>query len=241
MLEFEELPSSNSWAMEHIPELRHGDVVRALLQTAGRGRLERKWCSGVRGSLTFSMILRDPRLIPMGPNLGQLAACAVLRTLQANGIEAKLKWPNDVLVCDRKICGILVEQAGGGGGDFVVGVGLNVNLSRAEIEAFALDRPATSMQCESGKCWDEGRILVSLLEEYGRQMSAAFDRGLAPMLDVWNSHDWLAGREVKVLGCGQAQAGLYLGLDEAGRMRLRLDSGVEESCWTGDVERVIAG
>lgn len=240
ILEFEELPSTNSWAMEHLPELRHGDVVRALRQTAGRGRLERKWCSGTQGSLTFSIILRDARLLTLGPNLGQLAACAVLRTLGENGVEAKLKWPNDVLVCDSKICGILVEQAGGGG-DFVVGIGLNVNLSGPDMEAFALDRPATSLQCETGKKCDEGRILVALLEEYERQVAAALTDGLGGMLAVWAGHDWLAGREVKVLGSGQVLEGRCLGLDDGGRMRLRLGSGVEECCWTGDVERVIAG
>ena len=238
LLAFDELPSTNTWALGTLVGLRNGDVVWTRRQLSGRGRLDRKWCSVSNGSLTFSVVLRDKRLIPFGPNLGQLAACALLETLSEQGVDGRLKWPNDVMVGDRKIAGILVEQAGSDG-DFVVGVGLNVNLSGADLAGFALDRPAISLQLATGRRVDEEGVLACLLVAFSRQVSGVMAHGLVQMRDVWERHDWLAGREVRVMGNGQVLEGRYLGIDEAGRLRIRLASGIEEECWTGDVERVL--
>ncbi len=238
LFEFESLPSTNTWALEHLAEARHGDVVWAHRQTAGRGRLGRSWQAAPDGSLTCSVILKDPDLVAFGPNLGQLAACAVLESLEAEGVAAKVKWPNDVMASDRKIAGVLVEQ-GEGQGNYVVGIGLNVNLSAADLSA--LDRPAVSLRMLTGRTHDVRALLEKVTQRFRVRVEEVAKAGLAPLREVWAGHDWLAGRKIRVTGVGGEMEGTYGGMDEIGRLRVLPASGAEELFWTGDVERVQAG
>lgn len=238
MIFFETLPSTNTWALEHLDELDHGDVVWTRMQIGGRGRLGRKWSAVESGSLTCSFVLRDLSIVPLAANLGQLAACAVLDCLWEYGVtKGMVKWPNDVMVDDGKMSGVLVEQ-GREAGDYVVGVGLNVNLSAEDFAGFGLDRPAISMRMVTGKPYDLEKVLSVLTKRFGGWVGRAREEGLNPLWAMWGRHDWLTGRRITVAIADTILEGLYLGVDEMGRLRVRLSSGVEERCWTGDVERV---
>lgn len=240
MIFFETLPSTNTWALEHLDELNHGDVVWTRRQTGGRGRLGRMWSAVESGSLTCSFILRDHSIVPLAANLGQLAACAVLDCLWEYGIpHGMVKWPNDVMVDDGKMSGVLVEQ-GCGVGDYVVGVGLNVNLAAEDFAGFGLDRPAISMSMVTGKPHDLEKVLSVLAKRFSGWVGRVREEGLNPLWAMWGRHDWLTGRRISVTMVDHVVDGVYLGVDELGRLRLRLSSGVEERCWTGDVERVKA-
>ncbi len=148
-----------------------------------------------------------------------------------------VKWPNDVMVDDCKLAGILVEQ-GKGGGDYVVGVGLNVNLTAEDFTEVGLDRPAVSMRVVTGKLYDVEKVLAVLAKRFSGWVQRAREEGLNPLWAVWGRHDWLAGRRVTVAGVDGVVEGAYLGVDEIGRLRIRTIAGAEERFWTGDVERV---
>ncbi len=197
----------------------------------------REWSAVAEGSLTCSVVLRDPALTPIAANLGQMAACAVLDSLRKFGIDGMVKWPNDVMVGDGKVAGVLVEQ-GQAAGDYVVGVGLNVNLTEEEFEGLGLDRPALSMRTVTGRCHEVEDVLSDLVKRFSDWIDKVGSEGLDPLWVTWGKHDWLAGRAIRVLGIEGVVEGVYLGVDELGRLRLGLESGVEERCWTGDVERV---
>jgi len=233
---FDELPSTNTWMLDHAGEMRHGDVVRARTQTSGRGRLDRSWLALPGRSLVISCALREPAFIPLGPNVGQFAACAVADTLAGFGLVAALKWPNDVLAADRKIAGILVELA-----DtpplVVLGIGININVTEGEFRAAALDRPATSMQAVTGLTVDMDAVLRALLGELERWLDRATTAGMAPLLKRWATADWLAGHAIEVETASGLVTGQYAGLDELGRLRVARAGG-EETLWTGDVVRV---
>lgn len=199
----------------------------------------RVWCSVDDGSLTCSVVLRDPALAPLAANLGQLAACAVVDCLGEHGIAGMMKWPNDVMVHECKVAGVLVEQ-GKSGGDYVVGVGLNVNLTADDFEGCVLDRPAASMYTVTGRRFDTEAVLTVLLLRFRGWLDKVRRDGLGELWAAWGTHDWLAGRRIRVTGADGVREGVYLGVDELGRLRLRLPSGDEEQCWTGDVERVKA-
>jgi len=233
---FDELPSTNNWMLEHAGELRHGDVVQARAQTAGRGRLDRSWLSLPGRSLAISCALRDPAFIPLGPNIGQFAACAVADTLAGFGLAAAFKWPNDVLVADRKIAGILVELADAPP-VLVLGIGINVNVTEGDFRAAALDRPATSMQAATGITFDVDVVLRALLGHLEGWLDRAVTEGVAPLLRRWAAADWLAGHAIEVETASGLVTGRYEGLDELGRLRVARAGG-EESLWTGDVVRV---
>jgi len=234
LLRFPALSSTNTWAAEHIDELGHGDVVWALTQTAGRGRLDRVWLAPTGTSLTVSVVIEDIALTPLAANLGQLAACAVLDTLSEKHIPGALKWPNDVMARDCKVAGLLTEQAPRSGA-FILGIGLNVNTTAVELAKAGLDRPVTSMRDLAGHEFDLAETLQVLLRNLARGIDEARAHGLVYLWETWKQHDWLSGRQVSVMGHGRQIQGTYLGVDAEGRLRIRNGVGAEEVLWTGDV------
>ncbi|GAC1439676.1 MAG: biotin--[acetyl-CoA-carboxylase] ligase [Mycobacteriales bacterium] len=137
-----------------------GLVIVAESQTAGRGRLDRAWTSPPRAGLTFSVLLR-PTLAPAQWGwLPLLSGVAVARALRGQtGVDAVLKWPNDVLIDGRKVCGLLAEAVVPGA--VVVGIGLNVTTRPLELPHDA----ATSLQIEGATTTDRDTVLRAVLRE----------------------------------------------------------------------------
>jgi BirA family biotin operon repressor/biotin-[acetyl-CoA-carboxylase] ligase len=144
-----------------------GLVLVAETQTAGRGRLDRTWSSPPRAALTASVLLRPAGVPPSAlawlPLFTGIAVTAALR--DEAGVTAGLKWPNDVLVADRKIAGILAEVHGHA---IVAGVGLNVTLTEAELPV----PTATSLLLEDAACLDRERLLAAVLTELAGRYTA---------------------------------------------------------------------
>jgi len=137
-----------------------GLVVVAEQQTAGRGRLDRTWTSPARAGLTFSALVRPASPVAGWGWIPLLAGLAVTRALRSRAeVAADLKWPNDVLVGGRKVCGILAEVAAPGA--VVIGVGLNVSARRDELPV----ETATSLALEGAASTDRDTILRAVLRE----------------------------------------------------------------------------
>lgn len=196
-----------------------GTGIVAEHQTAGRGRLERVWETPPRSALTFSVLLRPTVPAASWPWLPLLIGCSVAHVLRGAGHDAGLKWPNDVLLGERKVAGILVERIETDrGAAAVVGVGLNVGMTRAELPV----AEATSLFVGSGAEPDRTDLLVALLdtlwEEYvgwqtggepARRRLAASYAGLCVTL----------GRAVRVdLPAGRQLAGRATEIDTDGRL-----------------------
>jgi BirA family biotin operon repressor/biotin-[acetyl-CoA-carboxylase] ligase len=165
---FAKLDSTNLHALANIHELSDGDVIQALVQTDGHGRLGRRWLSDVPGNLCVSLVLKPAHVSPADlplANLSQLLALSVCRALDARGARATLKWPNDVLVDGYKIAGLLAETvtrfdfAG-----LVLGLGVNLNLDPETIAS--IDQPATSLSACTGKPVDVTGFRDSVLEDF---------------------------------------------------------------------------
>jgi BirA family biotin operon repressor/biotin-[acetyl-CoA-carboxylase] ligase len=176
-----------------------GLVLVAEAQTLGRGRLGRTWTSPPRAGLTFSTLLT----VPPSPWVPLLAGVAVCRALgEAAGVDARLKWPNDVLVGDRKICGVLAEVAAG---QVVLGMGLNVSTRADELPP---DRPATSVLLAGGTA-DRLTLLRAILRALADDASSDDYRALCTTL----------GREVSVQLPDDAVAtGTATAIDDDGRL-----------------------
>lgn len=143
-----------------------GTVLVAEEQVAGRGRMGRAWLSPPRAALTFSVLLRPCAVPPAGRGwLALLSGVATAAAVRAQaGVAAGLKWPNDVLVADRKLAGILAETCGDA---VVVGIGLNVSTVAAELPpAAAGTPPPTSLWLETSTEVDRQALLVRLLVEF---------------------------------------------------------------------------
>ena len=184
-----------------------GLVVVAEQQTAGRGRLDRTWVSPPRSGLTFSVLLRPDG----GPSgwLSLLAGVAVARALRTHAsVDARLKWPNDVLVGDRKVCGVLAEVPSEGA--VVVGIGLNVTTRQEELPV----ETATSLRLAGASTTDRDTLLRAVLREL-RTAGADQESAKAEYRTLCST----LGASVRVdLPDGTAVSGRATEVDDEGRL-----------------------
>ncbi|HEY2938200.1 MAG TPA: biotin--[acetyl-CoA-carboxylase] ligase [Gaiellaceae bacterium] len=151
------------------PDAVEGTVVVADEQTEGRGRLGRRWFAPPGTSLLCSVQLRPAVSGERLPELTSVAARACAETIAAlTGLEPELKFPNDLLLGERKVAGILAEAREG---RVVLGIGVNVNLSEEQLPG-EVDRPATSLLVETGRELDRAELLVELLDRLERRYDA---------------------------------------------------------------------
>jgi BirA family biotin operon repressor/biotin-[acetyl-CoA-carboxylase] ligase len=212
-------------------------LVVADRQTAGRGRGENRWWSS-EGALTFSLLLdaTDERLPaarwPLVSLGAALAIAAVLQPLV--DAEVRLKWPNDVFVAGRKICGILVEAPPVRPARLIVGVGLNVNNSLEDAPDDVQVR-ATSLFDQTGQAFDReallGQLVECLLREVERLASDDFQ-----LVARWSPHCLLTGKNVWVEANDREIVGRCAGIDRAGALLLHTSAGLER-LFAGVVKR----
>jgi len=166
---YEHVVSTPSTQLLLPPEAPEGALVTADEQTAGRGRLGRRWLAPAGTSLLCSLQLRPTLASERLPELTGVAAHACAEAIAAlTGLEPELKFPNDVLVGDRKLAGVLAEARDE---RVVLGIGVNVNVP-AEGLPQEVDRAATSLLVETGREVDRAQLLAELLERLERRYDA---------------------------------------------------------------------
>lgn len=214
-----------------------GIVLVADHQTAGRGRLDRTWTTPARSALTLSVLLRPDGVdVARWPWLALLTGLVVAATLRDQaGVEALVKWPNDVLIGERKVAGILVERVETSGGAVaVVGIGVNVSLRADELPV----PEATSLALESTTTTDRSVLLRALLRNLGRVyrdwVRHAGDPGGGLRASYVEACTTI-GRRVRVeLASSRSLTGRAVGLDRWGRLLVSV-SGAEHAVAAGDV------
>lgn len=216
----------------------NGLVLIAEHQTAGRGRLDRTWTAPPRSGITMSVLLRPSGVPavrwPLVPLLSGLAVAATLR--QVASVDAGLKWPNDVVVGERKVAGLLVEQVAptAGPAAVVIGLGLNVTLTEPELPT----PQATSLLLEGATTLDRSVLVRALLRTleglWTSWQREAGDPGNG-LLRAYRQASRTIGRRVRLnLPAGEEVEGEAVGVDDAGRLRLRIGS-TERAFAAGDV------
>lgn len=230
------LDSTNSELLRRATPAQGAAVLMAEQQTGGRGRRGRAWASPLAGNLYLSLARQFSGGLARLGGLSLVAGVAVAEALQAQGVEAvRLKWPNDLVVADRKLGGLLVEGGGEHGGPVraVVGLGLNVRMPLATV-AGAIDQPWVDIATLSALPPSRNRIAAAVLEHLLPAL-ALFDReGLAPFLPRFEALDALAGRQVRVISEQQQRSGVAEGIAEDGALRVRID-GVLRSVHAGEI------
>ena len=231
-----------------------GLVLAAEEQTAGRGRLGRTWLSPPRAALTFSVLLRPAGVPPARrgwlPLLAGVATATAVR--HVSGLDARLKWPNDLLIGPRKLAGILAEQSGDA---VIVGIGVNVSAARAELPvtgAAALpgaalpgtSLPATSLLLEGSASLDRERLLREILAEIERWYRAwrgteiPGDPQASGLRAAYLGLCSTVGRDVQAeLSAGNIIRGTAAGIDADGRLIVRTPEG-EVAVGAGDVRHL---
>lgn len=232
---YDQVSSTNDIAKElaekGVPE---GTVVIAETQTTGKGRLGREWFSP-EGGVWLSVVLRPGVSPDEVPRVALLLGVAVARTLSAFGVDSKLKWPNDVLVGGKKVCGILTEMdAELERVNFVIaGIGINVN-NKVEDFPEEFRKSATSLVTEQGKEVPRAALVRLLLEEL-EEAYGLFTRGnFQAVLGEWRSLSGTLGRKVKIITHGKTLTGVAVDVDEEGALLLTLKDGSPARVLSGD-------
>ncbi|MEW9527041.1 biotin--[acetyl-CoA-carboxylase] ligase [Microbispora sp. NPDC049125] len=215
---------------------REGAVLVAESQFAGRGRLGRAWTAPSRSGLTFSVLLKPD--VPIARQgwlsllVGLAAASAVRRVAE---VDVRLKWPNDLLVGERKLAGILAERVDRA---VIIGMGMNVSLRPGELP---VDR-ATSLVIENAACADRDPLLRAVLREieshYRDWVAAEGDADASGLRAAYLAWSATVGQEVRVELPGErVLTGLAVGVDPSGHLLVR-SQGEDHALSAGDVVHV---
>jgi BirA family biotin operon repressor/biotin-[acetyl-CoA-carboxylase] ligase len=232
------LGSTNAYMKERFIQdsvFKNGTIFATREQTAGRGRSERKWLSAPDTNLCFSLFIETSCALIDVPSLTMAAALGVTEYLNAQLIPASPKWPNDVLVGDKKICGILserVERSKCPKVGIIVGIGLNVNMSSEEADA--IDRPATSILIEAGKAGDLSRTLENLSQSLEYWIGEWENGGFSKLRKTWTEKAGPIGKPLTVHDGPMKKSGTLAGFGDHGELLLQTKEGLE-TIWSGDV------
>ena len=234
MIFFDTIDSTNTWASAHFAELADGELVAAAVQTAGRGRLDRKWISP-RGNIYATFVQKDVSSPLLGVAVGSLAVLDLVRAL-APAEKFHIKWPNDIVRGTAKISGILAQYIcprGGASGGLVTGIGVNLNMSREQLASAAQE--ATSVAILTGAQVDLDAALKRF-EELLKLHAATLKTDPDALFARWKAENGLLGRHVEfVAGDGSRLTGLFRDIDATGSVILDEDDGRTLTLNCGDV------
>jgi BirA family transcriptional regulator, biotin operon repressor / biotin---[acetyl-CoA-carboxylase] ligase len=214
-------------------------VVMAAHQTAGRGRQGHVWVSP-RGNLFLSVLLRPGGRVAHAGLIPLAAGVAVAEALDSFGVRARLKWPNDLVVGERKIAGLLAEAASGSEGieSVVLGIGINLSLDPAEVPATIRDA-VTSVSLESRRSVSLAEAAAETLARVAVWYHALAREGAAAVLAAWRARSvpWW-GRPVEVRAGASLIRGVARGVDERGALLLDLEGGTRAALLSGEAREL---
>ncbi len=215
-----------------------GLVLLADSQSAGKGRLGREWESPEGVNLYFSVVLRPPLFPPAAAQVPLLAGVAVARAIsRETGLEARIKWPNDVLIGGKKAAGILAEmETEGSGIRFVIlGIGVNVNWRHNDMPP-PLRETATSLREEGKKEFSRSLVAGEIFEELEKEYILFLQEGFSERLrEKWNGLSWVNQKRVTAVALDQKWEGRALGLDRDGALLLEDEQGKIHRFIAGDI------
>ncbi|MEK5476663.1 biotin--[acetyl-CoA-carboxylase] ligase [Paenibacillus sp. FSL R5-0407] len=222
-------------AEEGAPE---GTLVIAEEQTGGRGRQGKRWYSPARKGIWMSLLLRPQRPLSFAPQLTLLTAVAVCRAIRkVTGVDAGIKWPNDLLVQGKKICGILIESVGEDERIkyCIAGIGIDVNVELEELPS-ELHKVATSLKIESGQTQSRATLISAVMNELEQLYNLYEEEGFAPIGHLWEALSVTLGKRVTVKTPRGETEGTAEALDESGALVLLDDTGNHITIFSGDVQ-----
>ena len=233
---FDSLDSTNLEAMRQAKAgAAEGLCIVAREQTRGRGRLDRSWQSPPDAGLYLSLLLRPTFALPAWPLITLMAALAVRDALvKTCGVSADIKWPNDLCVNDKKLCGILAETLDtSAGGAVVLGIGINLTSEILPL----VPSEATSIESVTGEKPHRERVLDGLLKSIAGKYELLNDaEGREHIIREWCAHSSYAiGRRVRVILGDETFEGTTRGLESDGALRVETAAGRMKLVRAGDV------
>lgn len=238
---FQTLDSTNSKAYElALKGAEEGEIVIAESQRKGKGRLGRKWYSPPFLNIYLSVILR-PKIPPHHASLITLmAAIATSEVIEKFlGLKPLIKWPNDILIKNRKVAGLLNEiRSETDRIDFIIlGIGVNLNMNKAQFPK-EIGSHATSLKIEKGEPISRKKFLQYLLEELEKWYKTFLEEGGKKILKIWREKAKIKGKKIRVISFGETLTGKAIDVDSEGALILRIKRGERKRIIAGDIEYI---
>lgn len=211
-------------------------------QTGGYGRFKRPWISPQGKNLYFTLLLQPDIDLPQYASLTQIAAISIGTFLNSIGIDATVKWPNDIYWNSHKICGMLAELLKQEDGSHVLslGIGLNVNM---DTEEFALvDRKASSLKLISGHTLNREILFQDILKAFFNDLAQFEQEGFAPFVQRWRGMKNFVGAQARIVrpdhdgSINEEFPGVIQGINDDGTLQFLKEDGSSIQVFSGDLE-----
>jgi len=246
IIHFDELNSTNTYAKSIASDLyKEGHIVITEKQLSGRGRLGRQWVSQNNKGIWMSIILKPQINIADISKITQVAAAAINLGLSAHGVKTEIKWPNDIIINNKKICGILVEMNSEKNINtntsedskinyVVVGIGINVNN---DIEDFPeeLRETATSIKIETNKEYKRNILVAEVLNNFEKLYIALNNNDFSKSLDICRKNSYVIGKEINLIKNQEVKEATALNINDDGELVVMYKDGETDNIISGEI------
>lgn len=235
-IHLDEITSTNTYAKENSDTLEDKSIIYTDRQTAGRGRFERKWVDLGSRNLYMTIFLRlGPEFRESYSNLTQYLSLVNCKTLEEYGVIPKIKWPNDTLVNNKKISGILSEAIFSGNRlkAIILGIGVNLNANVKDVRAIP-DRVATALNIETSQDIDRDEFLDKLVSNFFKGYDNFIKNGFESIKKDYIDHSVLIGEKITIQVLNKKINGIYKTINNDGTIKLLTQKG-EENFSIGDI------
>jgi len=236
LIVFDSIDSTNTYGKNNADHLMDGTIILSEEQLAGRGRRGKDWSSPKGTGIWMSMVLKPDIPPTEGVKTTQIAAAAVCKAIRdLTGLDALIKWPNDIVVNGRKVCGILTEMAGQLNKiDYIV-VGIGINVNNTEFPE-GISAVATSLQIEYGKKIDRKELIVRIIKNFEALYHSYIENlNLTEVVAIVRDYSAVIGKEIKVIHGASERIVTVHDIDEEGFLIVESGDGKREVIFSGEV------
>lgn len=237
VIHFDEINSTNTYAKSIANNLDgEGHLVISEKQLGGRGRLGRQWVSQNDKGIWMSIVLKPEINVTEVSQITQIAAAAINLAFSAQGIHTKIKWPNDMILNDKKICGILTEMSTENEKIkyVVVGIGINVNNDMEDFPEELRDI-ATSIKIETGKEFKRNILVSDILYHFERLYVDSKNNGFNKSLEICRQNSYVLGKEINLIKNQEIKEAKALSINDEGELVVMYKNGEIDNIISGEI------
>lgn len=236
IINFDTLDSTNTYAKKNIDTLADKTIISTNIQTNGYGRFERSWVDLGTENIYMTFVLKpSEQLSQVHANLTQYLSVCLCKQLEELNLKPKIKWPNDVLLNGKKVCGILAETVIKGSKlkGIVLGIGVNLNASPNSLDE--IDRPATSVNLELGQSIIKQEFMENLIDRFFENYEEFLEKGFKFIKKDYEGYAMFLNQNLKIAVFNVEKEGFSQGLDDNGNLILLNKDGKIEKINMGEI------
>lgn len=236
IINFDTLDSTNTYVKLHIDDLADKTIISTNVQTNGHGRFFRKWVDLGRENIYMTFVLKpSDSLLPVYANLTQYLSVCLCKRLEELGLKPLIKWPNDVLLNEKKVCGILAESVIKNGKLKGIALGIGINLNAAIDNLDKIDRPATSLNLVLGYNIDKKIFMEQLIKTFIDDYDQFLQKGFVMIKHDYEKRTCFLKQNIKVAVFNIVKEGIAKEIDDCGNLILLKNDGITEKINMGEI------